>query len=160
MAKLAQGSELYFIDPDTSEVVQVKGITGFNPGGAPADPIETTPLEVLEREYILGLRTPGQATITINADPNEASHVRLYELYESDEKPKLQWVLGWSDGKGIAPTIATGGDTFELPNTRTWFQIEGYVSDFPFDFQSNAVVSSTVTVQRSGGAKWSRKGAV
>lgn len=157
MARLAQGSELYFIDPADDSIVQVKGVTNFTPGGAPADPQETTPLEALDREYLLGLRTPGQASITLNADPEEASHIRLYELYEGEEKPKLKWVLGWSDGRGIPPAVATGGGDFELPSTRTWFKYEGYVSDFPFDFQSNSVVSSTVTVQRSGGAQWIKK---
>ncbi|HGN2621276.1 TPA: phage tail tube protein, partial [Pseudomonas aeruginosa] len=43
---------------------------------------------------------------------------------------------------------------FVLPPTRTWFVFRGYVSDFPFDFAANAVVTSTATIQRSGGSAW------
>ncbi|MDO1979112.1 phage tail tube protein, partial [Escherichia coli] len=67
-----------------------------------------------------------------------------------------------SDGIGIAPTEAqdSNGDwDFVLPPTRTWFVFRGYVSDFPFDFAANAVVTSTATIQRSGGSAWIRKSA-
>ncbi|MDQ9546488.1 phage tail tube protein, partial [Serratia marcescens] len=36
----------------------------------------------------------------------------------------------------------------------TWFVFQGYVTDFPFDFQANTVVSTTATIQRSGPAVW------
>ena len=65
--------------------------------------------------------------------------------------------MGWSDGKDIVPTISTEGDDFELPPTRTWFAFQGYVADFPFTFAQNAVVASTVSIQRSGGSAWIRK---
>ena len=66
MAKLTQGTQIYFIDPDDSSVVRITGVTTFNPGGAPADQIEITPLEAGVKEYMRGLRTPGQATMEIN----------------------------------------------------------------------------------------------
>lgn len=159
MAILAQGTQIYFIDPTGSEpkVVTVECATTFTPGGAPADQIETTCLESNNREYMPGLRTPGQATIGLNADPNNASHLLMHELSETDPSPILKWAVGWSDGTD-APTLDSDDD-FDLPTSRTWFVFEGYISDFPFDFASNTVVTSTVTIQRSGGSSWIKKSA-
>lgn len=155
MAILAQGTHIYVIDPVDDSVMQVECATTFTPGGNPADQIETTCLEDFERAYEPGLRTPGQASMTINADPRNDSHVRLHELSEENPSPTLQWAVGWSDGTA-PPTVDSAGD-FDLPDTRTWFTFQGYVSDFPFDFAQNTVVTSAVTIQRSGGSAWIRK---
>lgn len=157
MSIFAQGSQLYFIDPETLVVVKVECPTGFNPGGAPADQLEDTCLDSTTKTYKKGLRTPGQATVNLLADPKYASHIRLYELYASDEQSEentqIQFAIGWSDGKDIAPTVDTNGE-FVFPTTRTWLPFEGYISDFPFDFQTNTLVSTAMTVQRSGLAPW------
>ncbi|MBN8410692.1 phage tail tube protein [Halomonas litopenaei] len=154
MSVLAQGTHVYFIDPNdgTPQVVQVQCATSFSPGGNPADQIEDTCLEDFERSYKPGLRTPGQATLGLNSDPTNASHVTLHELSQMNPSPTVKWAIGFSDGSD-APTLGVGDD-FELPDTRTWFTFEGYVSDFPFDFQQNSVVTSEVTIQRSGGSAW------
>lgn len=156
MAKLAQGTHIYFIDPDDDSVVTVNGATTFNPGGAPADQIETTELDDSDREYLPGLRTPGQASLGLNADPDKESHIRLHELSQDNPSPTLKWAIGWSDGDDV-PTVNSSGE-FDLPNTRTWYTFDGYISDFPFDFASNSVVTSTVTIQRTGTAAWTKKG--
>ena len=157
MAKLAQGTMIYFIDATGSdtEVVRVECATTFTPGGAPADQIETTCLEDFDRSYEPGLRTPGQATIGINADPANVSHLLMHQLSETNPSPTLKWAVGWSDGTA-APTVGPDDD-WVLPSTRTWFTFEGYISDFPFDFALNTVVTSTVTIQRSGGSSWTPK---
>ncbi|WP_374981313.1 phage tail tube protein [Pseudomonas solani] len=162
MSILSQGTQLYVLvpnlaAPDKLEVMEVQGVTAFNPGGNPADQIETTNLGEKVRSYKRGLRTPGQASLTINADPSCASHVRLHALSEDDSIESLAWAVGWSDGKDIAPKLNAKGDGFELPDTRTWFVFDGYVSDFPFDFAGNAVVTTAATIQRSGGSAWIRK---
>lgn len=156
MSKLTQGTQIYFIDPDDQSVVVVECATAFNPGGSPADQIEDTCLESQARTYKRGLRTPGQATLTINADPDNASHVRLFELSESDDDVDVKFAVGWSDGSD-APEADSDGD-WDLPDTRSWFTFEGYVADFPFDFQLNSVVTTQVAIQRSGVSEWVRKG--
>lgn len=155
MSIFAQGSELFFVDPDTKEVVKVQCPTGFTPGGAPADQLEDTCIDDTTKTYKKGLRTPGSATINLLADPKYASHLRLYELYaeDSDENVDIQFAIGWSDGKGIAPTVDSDG-LFVLPTTRTWLTFAGYISDFPFDFQTNTLVSTAMTVQVSGLSVW------
>lgn len=145
MSILTQGTQVYFIDPDDNEIVEVECATAFNAGGAPRDQIEDTCLKADEASYKKGLRRPGQAQLTINADPNSASHIRLHELYE--EGVDLNWAVGWSDGTDVAPAVDSDGN-FDLPESRTWYVFRGYVSDFPFDFQGNTVVSTVIPIQR------------
>ena len=136
MSVLTQGTQIYFIDPEFDSngpgVREVECATTFTPGGNPADQIEDTCLSDTSRSYKPGLRTPGQATLGLNADPENESHVRLHELSETDPSPTLKWAVGWADGTAV-PTLDSNGD-FVLPTTRTWFIFGGYVSDFPFDF--------------------------
>lgn len=154
MSVLAQGTNIYFINPLSTvpEVVQVECATTFSPGGNPADQIEDTCLENNVRSYQPGLRTPGQASMTLNADPDNASHLLLQQMAETDPPPTVAFAVGWSDG--TAPPTLDSADAFELPTTRTWFTFSGYVSDFPFDFAQNTVVTTSLTIQRSGGSQW------
>lgn len=162
MAKLAQGTHIYFIDPDFDTngagVRAVECATTFTPGGNPADQIETTCLEDTSRTYLPGLRTPGQATMTINADPENESHIRLHQLSNEDPGPVLKWAIGWSDGTA-EPELDTDDGDFELPTSRTWLLFEGYVADFPFDFAQNTVVTTQLAIQRSGALQWIKKSA-
>ncbi|WP_165856732.1 phage tail tube protein [Marinobacter sp. JSM 1782161] len=164
MSKLTQGTQVFFLNPDAASVgvVRVECATSFNPGGNPADQVEDTCLEDSDRSYKAGLRTPGQATLGLNADPENASHVTLHDLANANPSPVLKWAIGWSDGPKDAdgapdpsgyPGVSSDDD-FDLPDNRTWFVFEGYMSDFPFDFQQNAVVATSATIQRSGGSQW------
>lgn len=161
MSILTQGTQVYALTKPASgtgalTVMEVECATAFNPGGSPKEQIEDTCLSSKERTYKPGLRTPGQASLTVNADPNNASHIRLHQMSEEDGDTTIKWAVGWSDGTA-APTVNAEGDDFELPENRTWFVFEGYVADFPFDFAANAVVSTAVSIQRSGGSAWIKK---
>ena len=63
------------------------------------------------------------------------------------------------DGTGATATATLGDYSFVLPTSRTWFTMGGYISDFPFDFQTNALVESEVSIRRTGGARWIKKAA-
>lgn len=152
MAVKTQGTELYFLDPEDGSVVEVGCVTTITGLTAARDQIETTCLDSGARTYEAGMATPGAAQFTINADPGDPSHVRLHELYVSGEK--VDWALGWSDGTA-APTSDTDG--LVLPSTRSWINFNGYVSDFPFDFALNAVVTSNLSVQVSDFPVWTPK---
>lgn len=154
MSVLTQGTQIYLIDTDDTTIITVDCATTFSPGGNPADQIDDTCLEDTSRSYKPGLRTPGQAALGVNADPANASHVRMQQLAEEDPQPTVKWAVGWADGTA-PPTVATGD--FTLPATRSWYTFEGYISDFPFDFSSNTVVASSVVIQRSGPAVWTVK---
>lgn len=159
MSKLTQGTQIFVIDPRGSDpaILTIDCVTGFNPGGSPKSQIDDTCLDETEAmNYRSGLMTPGQATININADPENDSHIALYEMFTDPTVENLKFAVGWSDGKNILPTIDSNED-FDAPTTRTWFLYEGYISDFPFDFQGNAVVSTVITIQRNGGSQWIKK---
>jgi len=160
MSILSQGTNVYVLDPNdgTPAVMRIECATSLSPGGDPSDQIEDTCLEAFERSYKAGLRTPGQATMGINADPDNESHLTLYGLSRENPAPVLKFAIGWSDGTD-APTLNVGEDGFELPATRTWFTFQGYISDFPFDFAQNTVVTTEVSIQRSGNSAWIKKGA-
>jgi len=170
MAINAQLSNIYMLvrklDPATGkpltpkqlEVVEIGCPTTFSPGGNPADQIEITCLSDSTRRYMPGLRTPGQASMTILVDPKDSTHLRMHQLTESDdaEDKDIVFAVGWSDGKD-APSVNATDDDFSLPATRTWFVFRGYFSDFPFDFAQNTAVSTQVTIQRTGAAQWIAK---
>jgi hypothetical protein len=145
MALKTQGSQLYFIDPDTFAVTTVGCVTALTGLTAARDQIETTCLDSTARTYVAGMATPGAAQFTINFDPSDDSHVRLHELYV--EGTDLDFALGWSDGTA-APT--SDSTAFTTPTTRTWILFSGFISDLPFDFALNTVVTSNVSVQVSG----------
>ena len=153
MAVKTQGTELFFLDPTTGLAVEVGCVTTITGLTAARDQIETTCLDSSARTYEAGMATPGAASFTINADPNDASHVRLHELYVAGTK--VDWALGWSDGTST-PTGDTNGN-FNLPTTRSWISFNGYVSDFPFDFALNAVVASNLSIQISDFPLWAVK---
>lgn len=160
MSALTQGTHVYLLHENggTPEVVKIAKVTGFNPGGTPASQIDDTTLDDLTHmQYRAGLGEPGQATISINADPAEASHVTLHQISETNPREIVTVAVGWSDGTD-APTVAAGGG-LDLPTNRTFYTFDCYVADFPFDFQGNALVATQVTLQRTGGGTWSPKGA-
>jgi hypothetical protein len=144
MAIKTQGTELYFIDPDSFAVVKVGCVTTITGLTAARDQIETTCLDSAARTYEAGMATPGAAQFGINFDTADTSHVRLHELYV--EGTKVDWALGWSDGM-TAPT--SDSTAFTLPTDRSWIEFNGYISDLPFDFALNTVVTSNVSIQVS-----------
>lgn len=161
MSVVTQGTQLFVVNNNV--VIEVECITSFSPGSSPADQIEDTCLsERNTRSYKKGLRTPGQATATLNADPANDSHVMLSDLAESNDQQDLVFAIGWADGDSVPTYDATGlnpdaVDGLVLPDDRTWYVFKGYVSDFPFDFQANTVVQTSATIQRNGQGQWVKK---
>ncbi|MBL5919833.1 phage tail protein [Lelliottia amnigena] len=155
MSVVTQGTQLFVLA--NGVVSEIECITAFSPGGSPADQIDDTCLsERNTRKYKKGLRTPGQATATLNADPSNSSHLMLSNMAESNDQSDVTFAIGWSDGESV-PTTGSGPDAVDglvLPPDRTWYVFNGYVSDFPFDFQGNTVVQTSATIQRSGQGAW------
>lgn len=146
MAVKTQGTDLYVIDPADNSLIEVGCVTSIDGIDTALDQIETTCLSGSARTYLAGLATPGTATFGINVDPSDASHVRLHQLKIAGTT--LSWALGWSDGTAD-PTVDTASN-FNLPTTRSWITFEGFMNSFPFSFQQNSVVQSTVGIQVSG----------
>jgi tail tube protein len=152
MAIRTQGTQLYFIDPEDDSVVTIGCVTTITGLTAARDQIETTCLDSAARTYEAGMATPGAASFGINFDTSDASHIRLHELYRTGTI--IEFALGWSDftppppAAGPAPTVDSNGG-FSLPTGRSWITFDGYISDLPFDFALNTVVTSTVSIQVS-----------
>lgn len=144
MAIKTQGTQLYYLSaPDT--ITRVPKLTGITGTGGANDQIDTTDLDSVEKESIAGLPNPGAASVPIIFDPSNADHQALYALWQSGAK--VTWIAGLSDGTA-PPTAAAGVITY--PATRTYFDFQGYIADFPIDAAVNSKVETTMTIQRSG----------
>lgn len=149
MSIKTQGTDLFAIDPQTNELIEVGCVTSIDGIDTAVDQIEVTCLSETARSYVAGLATPGTATFGINFDPSDESHVRLHQLKKLGLS--LQWAIGWSDGTST-PSPSTSGDFdfASLPTNRSWIKLEGFMNSFPFNFAQNSVVQSTVGIQVSG----------
>ena len=158
MALHTKGTELFVIDPANGNVIDVGCVTAINGIDTTVEQIETTCLASLARTYQAGLATPGTANFTINSDPQDSSHIRLHQLKVAGAD--LKWAVGWGDG--VAPptqTTGTGGAyEFNLPDSRSWIEFDGFMNSFPFDFGLNAMVTSNVGIQVSGEPVWTPAG--
>lgn len=150
MAVKTQGTDLYFIEPDTGTVKSVGCVTSIDGIDTSIEQIETTCLNAMARSYEAGLASPGTATFGINTDPKDPVHVLLHQLKTGGVT--LRWAVGWSESPGLPPTTTgTGPDAdFDLPPARSWIVFEGYMASFPFSFNQNAVVQSSIGIQVSG----------
>lgn len=146
MAIKTQGTRLYCIDPAQDSVLEVGCITALDGIDTTNEQIETTCLSDLARTYQSGLATPGSASFDINFDTEDASHVRLHELKVAGTT--LRWAVGLSDG-AARPSVDSAG-RFNLPATRSWINFEGFMTNFPFAFQQNTVIQSSISIQISG----------
>ena len=149
MSVKTQGTQLFIIDPSGSagpEVLAILCATSLSGLGAAREQIETTCLEDSVRTYVGGLGTPGQITVTVNFDPENESHFKLYELWKDNIEFDLAIGLG---GSTSAPTLDSAGD-FTFPTDRTFIAFNGFVSDLPLDFSLNAVITAAIPIQVSG----------
>lgn len=152
MSVKTQGSQLYFIADDGSNgptIYTVACATNLSGLSAPREQIEVTCLESDSREYVGGLRTPGQVTVDINFDPEEESHMKLYEQWASDA-PNGIFAIGYGGPSGSAPTLDSAGTGFEYPTNRHFIEFDGYVVDVPHEGGLNAVWTSSIPIQISG----------
>ena len=151
MSLETQGTYLYLVDPDNGQVLEVGCVTSIDGIDTTNEQIEDTCLSAQARTYKGGLATPGAATFGINFDPSDVSHVRLHQLKVA--KTTLNWAVGLADSPDILnpslPTVDSAGN-FVLPADRSWISFEGFMTSFPFSFQQNSVIQSTVSIQISG----------
>jgi hypothetical protein len=153
MSILTQGTKIFALAPPLSgtgpsTVLPIDCATAFNPGGAPADQIDDTCLEDTVRKSKKGLRTPGQASMTILADPRNASHIRLHQLSEADGETTIKWAVGWSDGTAV-PTVAPAGGVGSIDITSAG---TGYTTAPTVAITGGGGTGATATATVSGGS--------
>lgn len=150
MAVKTQGTQLFILDAGASggaEILTIQCTTSLSGLGAAREQIEVTCLEDDARSYEGGLATPGQLSVTINFDPANASHYRIYELWK--ENNNFKFAIGFGPETAV-PTLDTAGTDFDFPTNRTYIEAEGYVVDLPLEASLNAVWTATVPIQVSG----------
>lgn len=147
------GTELYTVDAlssSTASVIKFACPTGITGLGGAADQLEDTCLDdLIDKTFTRGLGNPGQISVPFNFIPENGSHQILFDLLEAGET--LPWMIGLSDGFGIAPTLDTD-DTLIAPASplRTSLGFDAYVADINIDIATNEIVRGTLTLQRSG----------
>lgn len=146
MAIKTQGTHLYAIDPSGPTLIAVGCVTSIDGIDTTIEQIDVTCLGDSARQYESGLATPGTASFGLNFDTSDPSHVTMHNLKVSGVT--LKWAVGLSDGTD-APTVDSNGD-FVFPSARSWINFNGFMNSYPFSFQQNSVVQSTVGIQVSG----------
>ena len=147
-----QGSQLYFIadnDLDVPTIYKLACATNMSGLSAPREQIETTCMESSTREYVSGLGTPGQFTVTVNFDPSEESHLKLYEMWR-DNIDNTLFAIGMGGPVAVDPTLDSTGEGMVYPTTRTFVEFDGYVVDVPLEGALNSVWTSAMPIQISG----------
>jgi hypothetical protein len=147
-----QGTQLYIVytEGSTAEVVRIGCPTGISYSGAPADQIENTCLDETDAHtYEPGLKNPGTASVSVDFDTANTSHMYVYDQYKAGATAVTQWAVGFSDGTS-APTLDSDG-LLQTTTDRSWVVFSGYVNDLPLDFSLNTLVKSDIPIQISGG---------
>ena len=150
MAQLTKGVQMFVESVDTagSTWIQIGCPTGISGLGGSKSQIDVTCLDSEEMEYLPGMAAPGALTVNLNFDPSVVSHRELWDLFEGEQVRRF--AIAMSDGaKTIIPTFDTAGVAV-FPTTRSFIEFEGYVADLPLDFAINGVVTSALSVQRTG----------
>lgn len=90
-----------------------------------------------------GAITPGEGSLVINTDPENESHLTLFEI--ASRRGAVDVYIGWSDGVG-EPTLVDGD--VELPPTRTWSYFGAKIRKGKPVFDPNSIVNHTLPMKR------------
>lgn len=121
--------------------------------------IDITCLDAETKQYMRGLRDPGEAGMGINHDDKNASHEELIALAESGES--VNWYVGTSHSKE-EPTYVAPTDENEtgvtLPKTRAWFHFKAYMNDTPpSDIETDSVLKFDYTIIRTSKVSYTKR---
>lgn len=153
MAILAQGTEIFFMDPDdyntpsTVKLVQIACPKTIDPGTPSTDEHDTTNLCSIAKEKFLGLTDYGTISIEIAYDESDESHWRLVELSEEIPRPVIKFVIGLPSENSPLPAITgTNKDEWDLDDERGWRPFDGQVMSVAMAYNAGEVVSATVEI--------------
>ncbi|HDR2009598.1 TPA: structural protein 3 family protein [Acinetobacter baumannii] len=110
--------------------------------------IDVTCLDAESKQYVRGMRDPGEGAVEIDYDDTNTSHDKLIEIAESGE------ILEWHVGSGHASTEPTYDATtgIDLPKDRMWWSFKGYINPTaPNAFEVDSVVGYSFTLIRNSG---------
>ena len=145
---LTQGTHVWIKHGATAILTKMICITGISLGDDSPTDIDTTCLEETDSSTsMFGLNQPGEGSIMINTDPENATHITLLQLAADYEAVEV--FVGWADGD-VAPTLAT--DTVTLPEGRTWTSFAALLKDSSPTFEANSLVKHTIAMKRQSKA--------
>ena len=145
---LTQGTQVWIKHGDSPTLTKMSCITGIELGDDSPTEIANTCLE--ERDTatsMYGLNTPGEGSITINTDPDNASHITLLQL--ADEMAGVEVIIGWSDGTS-EPTLSV--DEVTLTEDRTFTTFQAVLRASSPTFEPDSLVAHTVSMKRQSKA--------
>lgn len=162
---LPQGTQLYARAPKEAggfEVIKIDCALTVDVGEDERDEHDDTCLEEMEAHSTFpGLITPGDATFTVQIDPSNPGHVKLWALFKA--RTNVSWALGWGDGVDLDPVAPVDPATdWTLSLERTWNTWLGRVSGMNFTgFEAGgAPVQGSIKIKRSSASEWLVKGRV
>lgn len=145
---LTQGTRVWIKHGDVPTLTLMQCITGIELGDDSPNEIQNTCLEETDTtSSVYGLNTPGEGSITINTDPENASHIELLKL--ADEMADVEVIIGWSDGK-VVPTLSA--DTVTLPEGRTFTTFKALLRASSPTFEPDSLVAHTISMKRQSKA--------
>ncbi len=147
---LTQGTKVWIKhgEDDAPTLTRMDCITGIVLGDDSPTEIDDTCLDEPDSATsTYGLNKPGEGSITINTDPENATHMTLLQLAE--DKELVEVYVGWSDGAG-EPTLATALVT--LPETRTWTTFTARLKAGAPTFDPDSLVKHAVAMKRQSKA--------
>ncbi|VUD48429.1 hypothetical protein TDB9533_01232 [Thalassocella blandensis] len=88
---LGAGSKLFYEDPDTPDTY-IELPNGLNIGqvGSQGEPVETTPIRAVAREFIAGLKTPPDKQFTFNHQPGLAAYSDFLDEVDAGKNMKMK----------------------------------------------------------------------
>lgn len=147
---LTQGTKVWIKhgEDDAPTLTRMDCITGIVLGDDSPTEIDDTCLDEPDSATsIYGLNKPGEGSITINTDPENATHMTLLQLAE--DKELVEVYVGWSDGAS-EPELATALVT--LPETRTWTTFTARLKAGAPTFDPDSLVKHAVAMKRQSKA--------
>ena len=144
---LTQGTKVWIKHGDEAAptLTRMDCITGIVLGDDSPTEIDDTCLDEPDSATsTYGLNKPGEGSLTINTDPENATHMTLLQLAE--DKELVEVFVGWADGKGIEPEMVTAEVT--LPETRTWTVFTTRLRASPPTFDPDSLVKHSVGMKR------------
>ena len=161
MARIkVQKSQLYYHEYKATQVESVQCAKELELGTDAEEDVDVTCLDDDEDNFDPGKKTPGEGSLTIDLDDENASHLKLIELSKTNPRKKVTFYLG-SSNSDDPPTVT--GNVVTLPTTRTWWVWVAYLKlaektfakgqfvGYKFPMKKTSIVNETIrTVPPAG----------
>ena len=139
---LTQGTKVYIKHNDI--LTEMDCIKAIQLGDDSPTEIDTTCIDDdYSKTSRYGLTTHGEGSLTINTDPNNASHIKLLQL--ASDRASVEVIVAWSDGI-VKPTVAT--KVLTLPTGRTFTTFTANLIEKSPTFEADALVGHTIGMKR------------